>query len=90
LVQLAFQHSWIFLKIRSQQYLRNPDPELAIPRWLRSTYSDNATVPADAIDTGFRRNGRAVWLSAGESSAYVISDERIERWPGAAEPIYCA
>jgi hypothetical protein len=39
---------------------------------------------------GIPAQGRTVWLSADGSSAYVISDERIERWPGAAEPIYCA
>jgi hypothetical protein len=58
---------------------------------LHTTFSDRATLPADATDTGLRRDGRRLWL--GEKAVYLVSledAEDIERWPAAKRRIGCA
>ena len=60
---------------------------------LHTTFSDEATLPADASDTGLRREGRQLWIAAGEKAAYLVSlddPQDVERWPAAKQPILCA
>jgi hypothetical protein len=60
---------------------------------LRTTFSDEAALPADASDTGLRREGRQLWIAADEKAAYLVSlddPEDVERWPAAKQPIRCA
>jgi hypothetical protein len=60
---------------------------------LHTTFSDEATLPGDASDTGLRRNGRQLWIAPGEKAAFLVSvndPEDVERWPAAKQPIRCA
>jgi hypothetical protein len=60
---------------------------------LSTTFSDEARLPADATDTGLRRDGRQLWIAAREKAAYLVSLEHaedVERWPAAKQPIRCA
>jgi hypothetical protein len=60
---------------------------------LHTTFSDGAALPADATDTGLRRDGRQLWIGAGEKAAYLVSvddPEDVERWPRAKQDIGCA
>jgi hypothetical protein len=60
---------------------------------LRTTFDGSATLPTDATDTGFRRDGRALWLGEGHNAAYLVNVEDandVERWPASDEPIRCA
>ena len=60
---------------------------------LHTTFSDEATLPADASDTGLRRDGRQLWIAPGDKAAYLVSlddPEDVERWPAAKQPIRCA
>jgi hypothetical protein len=62
-------------------------------RLLHTTFSAVATLPADATDTGLRRDGRRLWLGPGEKAAYLVSvddAEDVERWPAAKQAIQCA
>jgi hypothetical protein len=73
------------------EYVRDRHGELA--QFLRTTYDGSATLPTDATNTGLRRNGRELWLSAGHSAAYLVSlddSNDVERWPASNEPIRCA
>jgi hypothetical protein len=48
-------------------------------------------LPAGANDTGWRRDGRRLWLT--REAAYLVDHEDprdIERWPAATERIACA
>lgn len=59
---------------------------------LRTTYDGSARLPADAVDTGFRRAGRHLWVAADRSAAYLVAlddDTDVQRWPRAERPIYC-
>lgn len=55
---------------------------------LRSTYDDEATLPDDATDTGFRKDGRALWVT--RDGAHLVADDRTERWPVFRDVIGCA
>jgi hypothetical protein len=73
------------------QYLRDTTGELA--EFLQTTYDAQAVLPADATDSGFRRDGRQLWLASNPDAAYLVSlddADDIERWPAAKEPIRCA
>jgi hypothetical protein len=73
------------------QYVRDRRGELA--EFLRTTYDGSATLPPSATNTGFRRDGRELWLDAGHDAAYLVSlrdATDIERWPASNEPILCA
>ena len=76
---------------KADQYLR--DTTGALAELLRTAYAADATLPADATDTGLRRNGRQLWLDADGRAAYLVSVDDpadVERWPAAKEPIGCA
>lgn len=60
---------------------------------LHTTFSDRATLPPDATDTGLRRDGRQLWIGPGEQAAYLVSVDDaadVERWPRAKQRIGCA
>jgi hypothetical protein len=77
-----------FLSLGKRSYVR--DPGGALPReLLRSVYAGDVPMPAGATDTGYRRDGRALWLAADGSSAYVRTADGIERWPGTTTTIAC-
>ena len=60
---------------------------------LRTTFSDEAKLPADATDTGFRRDGRQLWIGRAEHAAYLVSlddPDDVQRWPQAKRRIGCA
>lgn len=54
---------------------------------LRSTYAADAVMPQDATDTGFRRDGRELWVT--EDAAYMVSATGTERWPAFRDGIGC-
>jgi hypothetical protein len=60
---------------------------------LRTTFADEATLPAGATDTGLRRDGRRLWVGPDREAAYLVSlddAQDVERWPAAKQPIRCA
>jgi hypothetical protein len=76
---------------KAPAYLRRPGRDL--DGFLATTYEEDATLPADARDSGYRRDGRQLWLVPGRTAAYLVSaSDRadVERWPGATKPIWCA
>lgn len=74
----------------SQQYLRDTHGELADLE--RMPYAEDVRLPADAVDSGWRRDGRELWLVQDRSAAYLVAvgDRRdVERWPG-TDGVACA
>lgn len=69
-------------------YVRDPRGVFR-DRWtmpfLRST-----SLPPDARYTGFRRDGKALWLAADERAMYVKDGDRVERWPRIPTGTGCA
>ncbi len=85
-----------FLKVGAKhegdQFVRDTEGELADN--LKTTYDASATLPENATDSGFHRDGRQLWLVPGHEAAYLVSlDDAtdVERWPAAkGQGIYCA
>ncbi len=41
----------------------------------------DASLPTDATDTGFRNDDIQLWIAADRSAAYLVFEDRTERWP---------
>ena len=50
-------------------------------------FDRDVALPGDARDTGYRREGRALWLTA--DAAYVVDGDRTERWPSLPGGLGC-
>ena len=48
----------------------------SFPGLLRTTFSADAKLPADATDTGWGRDGRQLWIAADGEAAYLVSAMR--------------
>lgn len=76
--------SSIWLTVDGILYFR--DPSGVMTEWTRTVFDANAQKPAAALDSGFRSDGWSLWLEpAGD--AYLVSPERIERWPRSIDPL---
>jgi hypothetical protein len=42
------------------------------------------------VDTGWRGQGRELWIAADEGYVFVVDGDSVERWPRADPPIACA
>jgi len=75
---------------KGRQFLRDVDGELA--DLTRTTYDGSATLPDDARDTGFQREGRELWVAKDAAYLVKLSDPSdVERWPAPSRgPILCA
>jgi hypothetical protein len=76
----------------AEQLLRDVDGEFG-RSWLTTTYDGAATLPPGARDTGYRRDGRQLWLDEDPRAAYLVNVDDptdVERWPAARKPIQCA
>jgi hypothetical protein len=61
--------------------------------FLRTTFAHGATLPEGATDTGWRRDGRQLWIGPDKAAAYLVSlddAQDVERWPAATRPLWCA
>lgn len=67
------------------------DPEGVLPAsMLTSRYYPDAALPAGARDTGYRRDGWSLWLTADRSTAYVRTSHGVEAWPAVRKGLGCA
>ena len=72
-----------------QTYVEHPDPDY-YPEYFTVAYERHATLPADAVDTGYQRDGRHLWLARDASRAYVGSRDGVAVWPRTVQPLGCA
>lgn len=78
-----------FLQLGERQFVRDADAVIPAER-LAATYQADAVLPPDAVDTGFRQDARALWLAADGTAAYLVDEQRVERWPAARDRILCS
>jgi hypothetical protein len=69
-------------------YVEQPAADLH--EYFDLPYRAHVAVPDDATDTGFRRDGRSLWLSADERYAYVGTEADAAAWPRELKRIGCA
>jgi hypothetical protein len=76
-------------------YLRDPKGRIVHirkhgkkpPALVRGPYRANAKLPRAARDSGFRRDGKALWLTP--DAAYVVTDSQVEQWPRMTKAAVC-
>ena len=71
-------------------FIRDPAGEIAGEE-TSTAFDEDADLPADAVDTGYRQGGRALWMRPGDDSfVYLVTAGRVEAWPRASNPAGCA
>ena len=78
-----------FLKLNGRTYIGNPPDDL-VPEYIADTYAHGVSVPAEAVDTGYIRDGSHLWLAADRKAAYIGSEDSAERWPVVIKEFWCA
>ena len=75
--------------VLAKQYLRDPEGVFdQVP--LRETYAEDAELPDDASDSGYRSpEGHELWFTQSDTAAYVVTPDGVERWPRPVEIIGC-
>lgn len=61
-------------------YVRDP-AAVGLQEFVVGDYSADATLPDDAIDTGYRSGAVKLWLSPSGHEIYLVGHDRVERWP---------
>jgi hypothetical protein len=65
------------------EYVRDPNNVFE----LSERFDPDATLPAAAVDTGYRSEGDELWLVPDDgTSIYLVGGDRVERWPRAEPP----
>jgi hypothetical protein len=71
-------------------FVRDPDPDPYLREYLAEPYQAHTTLPADAVDSGFRRGDNVLWLAPDRSRAYVgAAPDDVEMWPRMVERLGC-
>lgn len=78
-----------FLTLGGQGYISDPDDALGGLGFV-APFDDDAVLPPDAVDTGYRQADHHLWLSSDRSIAYVVNDDAVEAWPSSTEEFACA
>lgn len=75
------------LTFRRSTFIGNPSVPLHDWQWdelrLDTPYLDDARLPADAVDSGYREGARELWTSPamGKDAVFIVSPEVVQRWP---------
>jgi hypothetical protein len=78
-----------FLITKDERYFRDPDGVLRGWRTIERQFDSNAVLPLNATDTGYTMDGQRLWFAADKSAAFVVSGEKVERWPAFPEGSGC-
>jgi hypothetical protein len=66
------------------------DPEGVLPdTMLTGAYDGDTRLPADARDTGFRRDDRELWVTDDPARIYLRTPDGVEAWPRVADGMGC-
>ncbi|MGH2358366.1 MAG: hypothetical protein ACRDGJ_10200, partial [Candidatus Limnocylindria bacterium] len=73
----------------AKQYVRDPEGVLPVAS-LIETYAEGVAMPDDATFSGYATDdGLELWFTPDDEAAYVVTQNGVERWPRAEEPILC-
>ena len=68
------------------------DPDGTLSDLTFTPYDADASLPQDAVDSGYEREGRHLWLAKDDTAAYLVSLDDptdVELWPGLKEAAWC-
>lgn len=72
------------LTFEGRLYVWHPDHGLNSaydPVRLDAPFGDDVELPADAVDTGYTGSGRALFLAADGTAAFMVRSDGVQRWP---------
>lgn len=74
----------------ARQYIRDPGNRFSDQTMV--AFEENAALPPDAFDTGYRYGSDELWVSieSVDQMVFVRRGDRVERWPRARELFACA
>ena len=78
-----------FLTLDGRGYISDPDDVLDGSGFV-APFDADASLPLDAVDTGYQHADRRLWLSSDRSIAYVVTADAVEAWPSSTEDFACA
>ncbi|MFF8726713.1 hypothetical protein ACF073_09500 [Streptomyces sp. NPDC015171] len=81
--------SAVLLTLGDRTYARDPDGVLGRDGLLAAPYRPEVRMPAGAVDTGYHRGGRRLWLTDDRATAYVRTDAGVEAWPLLGKGVAC-
>ena len=81
LSEIADCYDGTLLTLDGRLYVRDLRGGAYEPTRLLGTFDDDASLPADAVDTGYRHGHRQLFLAPDDRYLYVVSPLRVERWP---------
>ena len=71
-------------------FVRDPD-NIFEDRRTSDLFDEDADLPHDAVDTGFRQDEEELWMRPGDDAfVYLVRDDKVERWPLDRTPPGCA
>lgn len=71
-------------------YIFVKDPQGVLPQEsLSGPFVPDIALPEDAEDTGYILDGQRLWVGADRSSAFIVTQQRVERWPVATSSVGC-
>lgn len=88
-------HDMTFLSLGREDdpartFVRDPNPDPNLRDYLAEPYLPHATLPAGAVDSGFRHGRDRLWLAPDRSRAYVgTAPDDVEMWPRMVERLGC-
>ena len=71
-----------------ETYVAGAGPEYA--DFFNEPYRRDVSLPPDAVDTGYSRDGQHLWLSPDHRRAYIVRSDRVELWPRTTQLLGCA
>lgn len=75
---------------RARIYVKDPENVFRDNETSR-LYDPDAEVPQEAVDSGYRQDGAALWIVPGDDRLlYLVHEDRIEAWPLDKTPPGCA
>ncbi len=70
-----------------QTFVRDPQGVFGVPE-LTAGFDTHATLPHDAVDSGYRQGGTQLWSASSDPGAvFVKSGDVVERWPRGRTPL---
>jgi hypothetical protein len=76
----------------TRQYVRDAERKLGSGAQLMGDLDLAARLPADAVNSGYHTESVQLWFGPdeGDQYAYLVTEDRTERWPRAREHVACA
>jgi hypothetical protein len=78
-----------FLTVDGADFVSDPRSVLT-DAYVTAPLDEDAELPADAVDTGYHRESKHLWLAADGRFAFVVDGDSVQAWPATTQQVACA